>query len=191
MGWKVLLQLLLLIGLFLSAHGEEPLSQWDVADSKIKRLPPRAFSELPRKILSELESRGCTIPQVYYNSKAHNIIKGEFALKNRLDWAVLCSKDRISSILVFWDGSTEKPSELAKKPDRDRLQGIGGGKIGYSRLISVVEQKDLTLRYKRFLEPKPPFVGHAAVGDHFVEKFSVLHYFFDGKWWSLTAEPTH
>ena len=52
-----------------------------------------------------------------------NVIKGEFAKPGQIDWAVLCSIGRVSSILVFWSGSETNPAEIEKTKDMDRLQG--------------------------------------------------------------------
>jgi hypothetical protein len=55
----------------------------------------------------------------------HNVIKGEFSKPGQTDWAVLCSVGRVSSVLVFWNGSETNPAEIAKRNDVDRLQGWG------------------------------------------------------------------
>jgi hypothetical protein len=43
-----------------------------------------------------------------------HVIKGEFEKPGQTDWAVLCSVRRVSSILIFWNGSTEAPTSLAE-----------------------------------------------------------------------------
>jgi hypothetical protein len=63
------------------------------ADDGIKRLPPSAFPQLPPSLRQALEQRGCRIPQLWggWLTKRHNVIRGAFLEKNRIDWAVLCS----------------------------------------------------------------------------------------------------
>ena len=117
------------------------LNRWDVADRETIRLQPSVFSQLPENIVMELQSRQCTIPQIYDDPKPHNVISGEFKRRGQTDWAILCSKDRISSILMFWNGSVENPSVLFPLPNKGALQGIGNGRIGYSRYISVVGKR--------------------------------------------------
>src|SRR5271170_4162160 len=109
--------------------------QWDTADSQVTRLQPASFTQLPAPIQAELQRRGCTIPQVPMIEGPHNVIHGEFAKPGQTDWAVLCSTGRVSSILVFWNGSPITPAEISKAKDMDRLQGWGGEKIVYSWVI--------------------------------------------------------
>jgi hypothetical protein len=105
------------------------------ADHRVRRLPPSAFPELPKKINQELERRGCTIPQVPSDKKPHNVISGEFTGKGRTDWAVLCSLNRVSTILIFRNASEREPLEIAPQADADSLQRGGGTAIEYSRAI--------------------------------------------------------
>jgi hypothetical protein len=41
-----------------------------------------------------------------------NVIRGEFARVGQLDWAVLCSRDGHSTILVLWGRPTSCPGEI-------------------------------------------------------------------------------
>src|ERR1700722_1679434 len=81
---------------------EDLKRQFDEAERRIVKLPPTAFTELPRNVVRELERRGCTIPQEAFTKKPHNVIKGAFAKPGQLDWAVLCSVKGVSMILIFW-----------------------------------------------------------------------------------------
>ena len=40
-------------------------------------------------------------PQVLATGKLDNVVRGEFAKRGQSDWAVLCSVNGVSSILVF------------------------------------------------------------------------------------------
>ncbi len=157
------------------------------ADLQVTRLPPSAFPELPRSIRRELERRGCTIPHVWADEKPQNVIKGEFTRKGQTDWAVLCSLNRVSTILIFRNASEQHPSELARESDIDKLQGVGGDAIGYSRAISPVGQQFILDHYRVYGGPKPPTIDHQGINDAFVEKASVVHYFHAGKWLQLTG----
>src|SRR5713226_6383077 len=120
-----------------SAYGQD---KWDLADSTVRRLPPTSFSELPKPIVRYLKLKRCTIPQLWYEPKPHNVIRDMFARRGQFDWAVLCSRNKISTIFVFWNGSTAGPSQIAKAADKGYLQTVGGGEnggIGFSRVISV------------------------------------------------------
>lgn len=58
----------------------------------VVRLSPAAFPELPKNLVTELERRGCTIPQVAGFNKRQNVIKGEFKRPGQIDWAILCAR---------------------------------------------------------------------------------------------------
>ena len=48
---------------------EDLKRQFDEAEQRIVRLPPTAFPELPRKVVRELQRRGCSIPQEAFTKK--------------------------------------------------------------------------------------------------------------------------
>jgi hypothetical protein len=157
------------------------------ADKAIVRLPPSAFPNLPSEVRTTLEIRGCMIPQTFISTKPHNVIQGEFKKKDQTDWAILCSKDSDSSILVFWAGSNKKVDVIKKSPDKNWLQSIGNDKIGFSRLISPVDQGFILEHYKRHGGSKPPPIRHQGIDESFVQKGSVVHYYYHGKWLDLTG----
>lgn len=122
-------------------RAQVPQRSWENANRQTVRLPPKAFPELPSNVRAELERRGCTIPQVPMINGRQNVIKGEFSKPGQTDWAVLCSIDRVSSILIFWNGSNLKPADIEKTADLNHLQGWGGDKIVYDRAIKPVGAK--------------------------------------------------
>lgn len=160
----------------------------------IRRLSPRRFSELPRGIVSALESTGCKIPQTWlYDEvgnrlyrKPHNVIRGSFRRHGETDWAVLCSHNDSSTILIFWGGDASAPTRLACGSDEGATQDVDGkGNLGYSRLLAVASPPKI-VRYNPALRPlaggpKP----HDGVEDYFVEKGSVIYYFQGGRWLNL------
>ena len=157
------------------------------ADRQITRLPPSAFPELPKRITQELERRGCTIPQVSPDKKPQNVIKGEFTDKGRTDWAVLCSLNHVSTILIFRNASEREPLELAPQSDADNLQSGSGAATEYSRVISTVGWKYILEHYRAYGGIKPPAIDHQGINDAFVGKASVVRYFYAGKWLELTG----
>ncbi len=163
------------------------LNRWDVADRETMRLQPSVFSQLPENIVMELQSRQCTIPQIYDDPKPHNVISGEFKKQGQTDWAILCSKDLISSILIFWNGSVENPSVLFPLPDKGALQGIGNDRIGYSRYIGVVGKGFIEKHYSTYGGTQPPPIDHEGIEDGQVGKGSLVHYYHNGKWRKLTG----
>ena len=166
---------------------QEPITKFSEADLQVTRLAPSAFAELPPNIRRELERRGCTVPQVSADKKPQNVIKGEFTRKGQTDWAVLCSVNQISTILVFRNASVRNPTELAREPDVDELQATGGDAVAYSRAISGVDRPYILNHYQAYDGNKPPTIDHQGINDAFVEKVSVIHYFGAGKWLNLTG----
>ena len=61
-----------------SSHALAPPCALVAKENTIHRLVPSAFSDLPGAIKTDLESRGCTIPQTYMESEPHNVIGGNF-----------------------------------------------------------------------------------------------------------------
>lgn len=160
--------------------------KWQIADEATLRLNPSAFSQLPKSIVSFLEKRGCTVPQSYGRSEPHNVIRGQFARNGPFDWAVLCSRRRVSSILVFWNGSTKSVDKMASFADKDFLQTIDGdGRIGFSRSINVVGKNYILEHYRDYGGRKPPPIEHQGINDAFVEKASSVRYFYRKRWLNL------
>jgi hypothetical protein len=166
---------------------DETYRKFEEPEKHIVRLPPTAFSSLPRTVVRELQRRGCRILQSPEIKKPHNVIRGSFAKRGQTDWAVLCSVKGVSRILVFWAGSGKQPAAVASAEDRHYLQGIGGNEIGYSRGISPVGKGWIMLHYREFGGPKPPPIYHQGIDDAFLGKASTTWYFYRGKWQCLSG----
>src|SRR5262245_32758643 len=144
--------LLALMAIVAFSQGDE----WDKANREMVRLAPSRFKELPKPLVQELERRRCTIPQAWSAREPHNVVRGEFVKKGQIDWAVLWSQNMVSSILVFAGGSPADPIKLAEGPDRNILQVVAPGQIGYSRMISPAGSKYILDHYRAHGGPKPP-----------------------------------
>ena len=164
-----------------------PAEAWAKADLSVRRLSPDTFGMLPASIRKELIRLGCTIPQTYEQERPHNVISGRFTSATGTDWAMLCSRARISTILVFRRGQTPHV-ELATAPDRDYLQGLGGSAIGFSRLISVASARFIRAAAAAgHGGPVPPPLDHDGIDDAFAGKGSKVLYFHSGKWLTLAG----
>jgi hypothetical protein len=153
----------------------------------IKRLPPSAFPALPRAMSRYLTRRKCTIPQSAYGEGRHNVIRGQFMVRGRSDWAVLCSRDGTSTILVFAPGRAKPIAEVGWSEDVHYLQGGVGGRPDFSHSISVATRKKI-LSYRRAFGgwlPRP--LDHEGIDDSFDGKASVVRYFYKGRWVELTG----
>lgn len=160
---------------------------WTEADRATIRLDPETFTELPRALQIELRRRGCSIPQPFASLSRQNVIHGSFTRSGHVDWAVLCSRDLTSAILVFRDGNPNAVEELGRRPDADFLQGTGPNQIGFSRAISVASAVFIRKHHEWYGGPVPPPLTHAGINDAFVEKASVVWYWHTGKWLQLTG----
>ncbi len=153
---------------------------WAKADSEIVRLVPSTFSELPQDLVKDLEKRGCTIPQSYAVNEPHNAVGGEFRRKGQQDWAILCSINQSSSILVYWNSSPKDISRIANIEDSSYLQDVG-----FSRLIEAADAEYILSHYKAYGGTKPPKLTHQGINDIYAEKASGVHYLHRGKWLRL------
>lgn len=181
---KIVCFLLIIFSLTTGVQGQA--SQWELADVATVRLEPREFTLLPQNIVEYLERRGCTIPQAFHDTKPHNVIQGQFRKASQVDWAVLCSRGRVSSLLVFWNGGTSRVGEIASVKDQSFLQQIGDGKIGFSRTISVADGEYIRRQYISYGGRKPPrSISHHGINDAFLEKASTVRYFYRDRWLEL------
>jgi hypothetical protein len=161
---------------------------WEVAARTIRRLPPDSFPQLPVAIRSALAARGCSVPQSFTSERPHNAIAGSFARPGQQDWAVLCSHHDSSSIFVFCaSADARSPTEFARAPDAGFLQGIGRGRIGYSRLLAVASPAQIRVYAASFGGPLPKVLDHDGVEDVFAGKASTVSYLEGGRWLALTG----
>jgi hypothetical protein len=168
-------------------QGNEPLSEnaWARADKQTRRLPPSTFADLPSTVAGELQRLGCTIPQTDWTVEPHNVITGRFLSAANRDWAVLCSRDRVSAVLVFPNGAIDGMREVESSPDAQWLQGMGGNQIGFSRAIAVANPRYIISHYQEYGGLKPPPLDHDGINDIFVEKESSVLYWHQGNWLRL------
>lgn len=155
---------------------------WRRAEEKMVRIKPSDFPNLPAELRTALEDRGCTIPQPYNaGGQKKNVIKGAFTGAGETDWAVLCSHEKRSAILVFSGGRFSRQiAKLAEEADSQYLQVVAGAhEIGYSRVLAVAT---------------PPLIRqHFATGNHdgiedtFLQKASVVWYRSGRKWVRVPA----
>ncbi len=183
--WVALTLLWLQQPLALSAQTPE---QWQAAARTIRRLPPDSFPQLPVAIRSALSARGCTVPQSFTEGRPHNVISGRFAGARQRDWAVRCSRQDSSSVLIFWSGRDPgTPAELGRTSDAAFLQGIGAGRIGYSHVIAVADPTRIREYTASVGGPQPKRLDHDGVEDAFAEKASAVLYLEQGRWLSLAG----
>ena len=163
------------------------------AASKIRRLGPSAFPGLPAAFARELDSLGCTVPQSFFDTLPHNVIKGSFARRGQTDWAAICSRRGATGILIFWGGPSECPRDLSPGQEKWEVEDFAGGRPFYVRFIVRkdsagianipvygLEEETVSAR-KEALSGR----GHDGIEDIWEEKGSTVWYCTGGRWVSL------
>jgi hypothetical protein len=170
----------------LTVSGVVAPQDWPAADKATVRLKPAAFPDLPDAVRRYLEQRGCEVPQAFSEKPPHNVVRGRFTSAARTDIAVLCSTNHSSSVLVFRGGTTSSVAVLAKHPDEDFLQVVDAdGAVGYSRALGIASPDYIRKHHAAYGGRKPPPLNHDGIDDIFVEKGSVVWYWYGGRWLQL------
>ena len=159
---------------------------WQHAESAIVRLGPGDFPDLPADVRTVLEQRGCTVPQPYNAGvQKRNVVSGQFTAVGQTEWAVLCSHEKRSAILVFRGAHPDQVDRLAEEADAQYLQVVHGEReIGYSRQLTVASPK---LVRRRFSKGTLRTADHDGIENIFLGKASVVWYRSGGKWISTPA----
>jgi hypothetical protein len=144
-----------------------------VAVPKIRRLPIGAFPNLPPAIAGVLRARKCEVPQPTESGPPRNVIRGEFFAKGEECWAVLCSGNSSTSLLVFRSPRDTSPATVTRS------------ETTYAREIAPVGRDFIMRHYRAYGGPEPPPIDHQGIDDAFVEKASVTWYFHSGQWLRL------
>ncbi len=135
---------------------------------------------------AQLKTRGCRIPQAgHFNPKPHNLIRGEFVKKGQVDWAVLCSKNNKSSIVLLSLSKQQCTQELAVADDSTFVQQVDSNQYRFSRMITTATKSDIA-RYMKREGGQPQLMDsdfdHEGITDEFVGKGSLIFYCKDAKW---------
>jgi hypothetical protein len=121
--------------------------------AQARSLPPSAFPELPGGIASELEQRGCRIPQVKRNQRS-NLIQGDFVHPGETAWAVVCKTRTDNILLVFVPGADARALEVYK---------VRNG-LYKDMSISVVDRQKMLDFAATWNAPKPlPSLDHGGI----------------------------
>lgn len=192
LGWAVLIALAGTIGIAgvccaqasqVAAQKSKTAAKAPVSkESAIRRVQPGDVKELPTEFVEKLNARGCTIPQFDSGdggegvaAETNNVIHGEFTRHGQVDWAVLCSNGRTSTVVIFWGKATACASQLARLDDAHFMQQGAGKKMHYSRAIEASDMSKVGGR-------GPKQMTHQGIYDEFVGKSSSLFYCNEGKW---------
>jgi len=155
-------------------------------DSQITRLRPLELSSVPAGIAQQLENRGCLIPVMTYGGASKpNVTRGRFATADQQDWAVLCSQNGRSSILIIWGGKHSCSSEFNAGADENYVQGDADKVMRFSRLINVIGPNHLRKHFQQSGQVAKFPIAHDGLVDRFEGKASTIYYCHAGKWEEL------
>ena len=149
----------------------------------IRHLPVSSFPQLPQSVETELNRRGCLIPQTYEAHWPENVAHGSFERPGSSDWAALCSSDGAVSLLVFFASRpADEPFELGSAPETERLQPHPPDTgLGFNWAIGAAGPEDVH-EAQAGLDPRPPHINHDALSDSTVDHRTIYHFYANGAW---------
>jgi len=152
----------------------------------IRHLPVSSFPQLPAAVQSELNRRGCLVPQTYEARGPENVVRASLERKGSADWAVLCSAHGTVSLLVFFADAAE-PAVVASAPETERLAsaGLGGqsGMLGFNWAIDAATPQQVH-QAQVGMRRRPAMLDHDALADALVDQKTVYRY-YSGKAWVI------
>jgi hypothetical protein len=147
---------------------------------------PSEYRHLPKNIINYLETNRCLIPESTTSDKTIGGFRGEFQKPGQTDWVVLCSRGQVSSILIFWKGSTDKVSEIAKSLEKDFIRPIDNSAgLGYFRTIGLDEVKDMVEENRALFGGENPLIDHFGIDEQTADGREVVYYLHKGRWLTL------
>lgn len=168
-------------------------AQAHAARSTVRRLAPNAFRQLPAGVRRALVERGCLIPQPWDARTPTNVVHGSFTTAHANEWAILCSMHGVEQILIYRAGAAAGPrivDSLEAQSDDAWSQDVGGGRLGYSRLIRTRPLREIRawrVDVDGTAIPQP--IDHDAIEDVFLGKSAEAFYHAAGRWYrQLTAD---
>jgi hypothetical protein len=148
----------------------------------IRHLPVSSFPGLPEELVSQLNRRGCLIPQTYEAHHPENVVHASLERPGSSDWAVLCSERGTVSLLVYFSSSPSNLLVLAASPETERLQAHDpSGVLGFNWGIDPASP-DQVHQAQSGLEHRPAFLDHDALADSLVDHKTVYHFYLKDAW---------
>jgi hypothetical protein len=148
----------------------------------IRHLPVSSFPELPAEIQSQLNQRGCLIPQTYEAHHPENAVRASLERRGSSDWAVLCSAQGTVSLLVFLEGNSAEPILLASAQETERLQAHGSsGVLGFNWGIDPATPEQIH-EAQSGMKRRPARLDHDALADSIVDRQTVYHFYAKSVW---------
>jgi hypothetical protein len=148
----------------------------------IHHLPVSSFPELPAEIQSQLNQRGCLIPQTYQAHHPENVVRASLLQQGSADWAVLCSAQGTVSLLVFFEGNSAEPMMLASAQETERLQAHDpSGVLGFNWGIDPASPEQIH-EAQSGMKRRPARLDHDALADTVIDRQTVYHFYAKNVW---------
>lgn len=148
----------------------------------VRHLPVSSFPALPPPIRTELESRGCLIPQSYEAHQPENVVHASLKQAGSTDWAVLCSVNGAVSLMVFFGDAPAQPSILASAPETEHLQrNYTTGIYGFNWAIDPATPQRIH-DAAAGSRSRPPMLDHDALADSIIDRRTVYHFYANNAW---------
>lgn len=156
---------------------------------RVRHLPPASYPALPAVVAGELSRRGCLIPQTYQAHRPENVVHGSFERAGSSDWAVLCSVEGQTSLLVFFGAAQGAPMTVASAAETQRLQAYSGGtEMGFNWGIDPATPE--TVRdLQDGMWPRPAPLDHDALADSIIDQKTIYRYYANDKWTVAEMAP--
>jgi hypothetical protein len=191
---KIFLVLALTVLVSSNTYSQDWKKIFEDNEKKIVRLPPDSLIGLPRNIIKYLIDKKYDIPKCHSSSRS--FCKGDFIIKGKTDWAVAASQNFRTRIIVFHEGKTDSAHvyEFGQKEDIAYIIATSLDKdnpgLVFARYIRKASVKDIHKAQTEIIDNttlKLPKIDHAGIEDIFEKRRSEIHYYYDGKWISITS----
>jgi hypothetical protein len=160
--------------------GEVKAAGGDVQSYRIRLLPVASFPDLPQGVVTELDRRGCMIPQSFEAQQPENVIHGSFRAAGSSDWAALCSVEGTTTLYVFLGGQFGTPVAVRSQADTEWL-GADPGSSNFGSAWGISVRNAANLRASRQLHGATSF-DHDGIEDARLERAATVRYWDDGHW---------
>lgn len=146
----------------------------------IHRLPVSSFPDLPEPFATQLNDRGCLIPQSYGAHHPENVVHASLEHAGSSDWAVLCSAQGKVSLLVYFASEPSQVKVLATAAETGRLQVHDpSGVLGFDWAIDPASPQRVRENQRGMGQP---LLDHDSLVDSVLEGRAVYRYYRQGAW---------
>ena len=111
-------------------------------------------------MLATLQARRCEIPQAGNGTGGTNVIRGAFTAKDKVEWAILCSLNDSSQLLILSAETGAVVDSAAHPADADWIKRTVSDTWTYSQVIAVAPVDFLT----NYPGPFPTPIDHDGIG---------------------------